>query len=72
MTDFEKSLRSSLSEMQGHTPYDHEEIVTLRRRAWTEQGILIISVSNNRLSKRDKTELIRMAELIYGKKGEGA
>ena len=72
MTDFEKSLRSSLSEMQGQSPYDHEEIVTLRRRAWTEQGILIISVSNNRLSKRDKTELIRMAELIYGKKGEGA
>ena len=72
MTDFEKSLRSSLSEMQGQTPYDHEEIVTLRCRAWTEQGILILSVSNPRLSKKDKMELIRMAELIYGKKGEGA
>ncbi len=67
MTRDDETLLSSLASMQGPAPYDHEEIAALRRRAWIEQGILIVSPSDSRLSEKDRQLLIRMAETIYGK-----
>lgn len=67
MTPSDKSLHSSLSSMQGPTPYDHEEIMKLRCRAWREQGLLIISPADKRLEPDDRDELIRIAEHIYGR-----
>lgn len=69
MTPFDKSIHSSLGGMQGQAPYDHEEIAALRQRAWSEQGLLIISPSDKRLEANDRDELIRIAEYLYGKGG---
>jgi hypothetical protein len=70
MTPFGKKPFSSLSGMQGTTPYDDEEITELRRRAWKEQGIVIISRDDKRLNPRDRKELVRIAEKVYRNGGE--
>lgn len=70
MTPLEKPGPSSLSSMQGPAPYDHEEIAELRRRAWTEQGLLIASPSDRRLGEHERHLLIRIAEALYGKPGK--
>lgn len=67
MSNIDETLLFSLASMQGPPPYDHEEIAELRRRAWTEQGLLIASPSDSRLSDPDRLRLIRIAESLYGK-----
>lgn len=69
MTPFEKTLQSSLGEMQGPTPYDAEEIAALRKRAWREMGLLIVSPSDRRLTEADRRALARIAETLYGSGG---
>ncbi len=66
MTTDDDHGRSPLAGMQGPAPYDHEEIAALRRRAWAEQGLLIVSPSDRRLSEIDKRRLVRIAEALYG------
>ena len=60
---------ASLSGMLGETPYDHEEILSLRRRAWIEQGVVILSISDSRIGRADRERLIRLAEAFYGTEG---
>ena len=56
----------SLTDMLGSTPYNDDEIATLRRRAWTEQGIVIIRPSDTRLTAEEAVLLRDIAERIYG------
>jgi hypothetical protein len=70
MNPVDKTLQSSLSGMLGTTPYDHEEIATLRQRAWIEQGLLIVSPLEPRLNAEDTRTLTRIARTLYGEGGE--
>ena len=56
----------SLADMLGHSPLSDDEIVTLRRRAWTEQGVFIIRPSDIRLTTEEALLLRDIAERIYG------
>lgn len=67
MTTDDNRIHISPASMQGPAPYDHEEIADLRRKAWTEQGLLIVSPSDKRLNELDRRRLVRIAEGLYGK-----
>ena len=67
MSEEEKDTASPLAEMQGDPPLDAEEIATLRKRAWIEQGILVVSPDQDRVSKQDARTLFSIAEALYGK-----
>ena len=62
-------FRSALAGMQGTSPYSDGEIRKLRGQAWREQGLVIVSPSDNRLSEREKQDLRAIAERLYGKGG---
>lgn len=44
-----------------------EELETLRRRAWQEQNILIVSPFDERLVFFDRTRLCEIGNQLYGK-----
>lgn len=64
-------FRSALSGIQGPTPYSEGEISKLRGQAWREQGLVIVSPSDGRLSEREKKDLTLIAERLYGRRGTG-
>jgi len=66
MTDNEEYQISPLAGLQGPAPYDHDELAALRRRAWREQGLLIVSPTDRKLTQSETVELIRLAERLYG------
>ena len=64
--DFQKTPGISLADMLGRSPFNDDEIGILRRRAWAEQGILIIQLSDHRLTIPEALYLREIAERIYG------
>ena len=65
-----KALQSSLTSSQGQTPYNHDEIAELRRKAWKEQGLLIVSPVAPQLEPDETEFLTIIAEKLYGKEGD--
>ena len=64
--DFQKNSGISLADMLGRPPFNDDEIKNLRRRAWIEQGILIIQLSDHRLTIPQALYLREIAERFYG------
>lgn len=56
----------TLADMLGQSSLSPDEIAHLRRRAWVEQGILIIRISDVRLTIPEALLLREIAERIYG------
>lgn len=50
----------------GDSPFNEEELDSLRLRAWREQGILITAVSDERLSPKEKVNLCQIGSRLYG------
>lgn len=66
----DKYLQSSLASVQGPTLYNQIEIANLRKKAWSEQCLLIISPLDEKLEQSEKLSIIKIAERIYGEAGE--
>ncbi len=66
MSDFDSTVRSSLSGMLGRSVLNHEEIADLRCKAWREQGLLIVHASDRRLSQQEAETIRSVAERLYG------
>lgn len=58
--------KSPLARFMGQTPADGDELEQLRRRAWTQQGVLMICPSDPRLTKEEREFLYMIAESRYG------
>lgn len=58
--------KSPLTKFMGQTPADGFEMEAMRRRAWTEQGVLMICPSDPRLTDDERNFLFMIAEARYG------
>ena len=57
---------TSLGGLIGPSPYNEEEIASLRQRAWIEQGVLIVSAFDNRLTPSEARRVCFIGERLYG------
>ena len=55
---------SPLNKYAGQTPANEEEIRLMRRRAWREQGVLSVILSDSRLDLSEKEFLKQIAERL--------
>ncbi len=63
MTGYSKS---PITKYMPETPADADEMEALRRRAWTEQGVLMICPSDPTLTDDERNFLFMIAEARYG------
>jgi len=66
MSHFETPIPSSLAGMLGQSRLSEDEILALRQKAWSEQGLLIVQVSDRQLYVGEACLLRRIAERLYG------
>lgn len=66
MDEFEQPPRNSLAGMLGRSAVSDDEIRHLRRKAWTQQGLLIVGPWDSRLSRWEAAMIRRIAERLYG------
>lgn len=66
MTFSNQPLPSSLMGMLGRSSLSEEELRNLRRKAWWEQGLLIVHPWDVSLSPDETKILNQIAERIYG------
>jgi len=60
------SYKNPMTKFMGKTPASADEIEMLRRKAWTEQGVLMICPSDPSLTKEQRNTLMAIAEHRYG------
>lgn len=60
---------ANFTDLQANAPYSSEEIEALRKRAWDEQGVLIVSVSEPLLCIEERNWIISIGERLYGDRG---
>jgi hypothetical protein len=60
--------QNAFAPWHGCSTMTHDELAALRIRAWHEQGILVISPSDKRLSHADRIVLCNIADRLYGTK----
>lgn len=70
MDNDEYRYLSALEPWQGEGSIDPEELDALRLRAWREQGILTVSVTDERLTAWEKIGICRIAKRFYGPVGD--
>lgn len=58
--------KSPLTKFMQDSPANADEIEILRRKAWTEQGVLMICPSDPRLSEDQRNMILLIAEARYG------
>ena len=58
--------KSPLTKYMGSTPASAYEMEYMRRRAWIEQGVLMICPSDPSLTKEQREFLYMIAEARYG------
>ena len=58
---------SLLTNIQGVSPLSPEEIATLRKQAWHQQHLLILSIDDPQLVQLERKVLIDIGNRIYGK-----
>jgi hypothetical protein len=61
-----KQAKSPITKFMQDNPASADEIETLRRKAWVEQGVLMICPSDPRLSEDQRNMLLLIAEARYG------
>lgn len=66
MTSMNPQLPCSLVGMLGRSSLSEEELENLRRKAWWEQGLLIVHPWDMRLSPEEAKALNQIAERLYG------
>lgn len=64
MNDFHP--KSSLAGMLGRSALNDQEIAELRQRAWRQQGLVIVSLTDRRLSEKERSILRDIAERLHG------
>lgn len=57
---------TSLAGLLGQSPFSDDEIAALRKRAWVEQGLLIIRPSDPKLTIREVQVLLEIGQRLYG------
>jgi len=57
--------QNAFAPWQGNSPLSEQELDELRKRAWLEQGILIVSASDKRLRSFEKAGLCRIGARLY-------
>ena len=60
------SQKDALEPWPDASPLTPEEMETLRRRAWHEQGVLIVSPSYKDLTSPERIILCEIGERLYG------
>lgn len=55
-----------ITKFAGRTPADEDEMNILRCKAWREEGVLSVKLSDSRLSLSEKKALRKIAERLYG------
>ncbi len=58
--------QNAFNPWQGDSNLSEHELGTLRRRAWQEQGILIVSPSDDRLQSSEQIVLCEVGSRLYG------
>ncbi len=58
--------KSPLTKLMPDSPADSHEMEVMRRRAWIEQGVLMICPSDTRLTDDERNFLFMIAEARYG------
>lgn len=58
--------KSILCRYKADSPASNDELEIMRRRAWTEQGVLMICPSDPRLTEDERNFLFMIAESRYG------
>ena len=58
--------QNAFNPWQGDSSLSERELIILRERAWLEQGILIISPSDNRLQRSEQILLCKIGSRLYG------
>ena len=58
--------KNPTTKFMGATPASADEMEILRRKAWTEQGVLMICPSDPSLTKEQRDMLFAIAEHRYG------
>lgn len=48
---------------------NEEQLHDMRRRAWQEHGILVVSLANDRLDWVRREQAKQLGEFLYGKRG---
>lgn len=61
-----RSKRDSFEPWPDASPLRAKEMEQLRRRAWTEQGVLIVSPAYKNLTSPERTILCQIGERLYG------
>lgn len=61
--------KNPTTKFMGATPASADEMEMLRRKAWTEQGVLMINVSDPSLTEKQREMLRAIAEHRYGRGG---
>lgn len=59
-------FRNPTTKFMGDTPASADEMEALRRKAWKEQGVLMINLSDPFLTEKQKELLRAIAERRYG------
>jgi hypothetical protein len=63
---FKTPYRNPTTKFMGDTPASVDEMEALRRKAWTEQGVLMINLSDPCLTEAQRNVLYAIAEDRYG------
>lgn len=63
---FKTPYRNPTTKLMGDTPASADEMEALRRKAWSEQGVLMINLSDPCLTEAQRNMLYAIAEHRYG------
>ncbi|MEI8394904.1 MAG: hypothetical protein WCF85_09230 [Rhodospirillaceae bacterium] len=64
------TLRSSLGRVQPRQPLDADELATMRRAAWRQQGMLAVSADDPRLTWPERELVSQLGNKLYGARKE--
>lgn len=62
MNDF----KSPITKFMGQVPANEQEMDLMRRKAWREDGVLSIKLSDRRLTQTEKNRLKEIGERLFG------
>ncbi|MCK6417942.1 MAG: hypothetical protein L6Q57_03260 [Alphaproteobacteria bacterium] len=62
MNDF----KSPITKFMGQVPANEQEMDLMRRKAWREDGVLSIKLSDRRLTPTEKNRLKEIGERLFG------
>jgi len=66
MSFIDQPFQSSLTKMLGQSNLNDEEIKSLRRKAWREQSVLLVTPWDRRLSQNEAKLICQIGERLHG------